>query len=128
MELFLVEDNPIKAKDVISALESAFPGCTIERARALESSKEMILERAKHEGFYDAIISDMWFPEEDYGPEIPELGFTFIRWLEECHFHAPVIICSSVPYSVKTDSIIGAVHYADQTDLVKEFKTLIEQI
>lgn len=126
MEIFIVEDNPIKANDVMSALETAFPGCTIDRARALDSSKEMILERAKHDGFYDVIISDMWFPEEDYGPEIPELGFTFIHWLEECNFQVPVIICSTVQYSMKTDSIIGAVHYADKTDLVKEFKTLIE--
>lgn len=124
MKILIVEDTILKYSDIKRTLDDLYHP-KIDHAQALEPAKEMYLDALESEP-YDLVITDVHFPIKEYGAEDPDAGFQMIDFIKEKRPEQPIIVCSSVRYSVQ--DVLGVVLYSDKTDLRFEFKKLVDKI
>ena len=60
-----------------------------------------------------------------YGSVVDDTGEKLIERLKKESLDIPVIVCSSLRYSIP--DILGCVWYSERTDLDQEFRRLLEQ-
>ena len=125
MRVLNVEDDVFKHNQIKSALRQL----NITDITWLENENDAVidvLENEENNTPYDLIISDMQFPLFSGGRPDDDAGMTFIDELQGHKITIPIIVCSSFRLSIP--SILGCVHYSDKTDLVLEFRNLINKI
>ena len=125
MRVLIVEDNPEKYYDVKFAL-SQLGIADLTLVENANDATLTVLEQKENETPYDLIISDMQFPLFSSGKPVDDAGMTFIDEIHNLGVTTPIIICSS--FRLQERSVLGCVHYSPKTDLVVEFKRLLEQI
>ena len=118
----VVDDDVFKGADIRKALE--FNGIrNIETVRNQEKLWEQIY---RGEDKIDLIVTDMQYPLEAGAAVDKEAGFKLIERMEKEKIHIPVIVCSSLNYSIP--NILGSVWYNELNDLNSKFKEALSKL
>ena len=119
IKVVIVDDDVIKGFDIRKALE--FNGIrNIETVRNQEKLWEQIY---RGEEKIDLIVTDMQYPLETGGAIDEEAGFKLIERMEKEKIDIPVIVCSSLNYSIP--NILGSVWYNKLSDLDSNFRKVL---
>lgn len=123
MKVLLIEDDVFKAADVNKAL--TFNGIRdIIEVDNQEEAWNVIYQNSNQGSNINLIVTDMHYPLAQRTAPDENAGFKLIERLKEEKLDIPVIICSSVNYTVP--EILGTVWYNKLRDLNLDFKTLLE--
>lgn len=118
----IADDDAIKTADIRKALE--FNGI---RNIMTVRNQEKLWEQIYHgEDKIDLIVTDMQYPL-GAGEAIDEkAGFKLIERMEKEKIDIPVIVCSSLNYSIP--GILGSVWYNKLNDLDLNFKEVLGRL
>lgn len=125
LKVLVVEDNLTKYGDIKSALEKCKIQ-NIESAFNMEEAFGIIYQYNEKNSPFDLIITDMQYPLSEYGSIVDDAGERLIERLKKESIDIPVIVCSSLRYSIS--GILGCVWYNELSDLNKEFRMLLEKL
>lgn len=118
----IVDDDVFKGADIRKALE--FNGV---RNIMTVRDQEKLWEQIYHgENKIDLIVTDMQYPLETGGTIDEEAGFKLIERMEKEKIDIPVIVCSSLNYSIP--DILGNVWYSKLNDLKSNFKEMLGKL
>ncbi len=124
LKVLLVEDNVYKRIDVKNALSL----CGIKNVvcvNYLQAGMEEIY-KSMDTAPIGLIITDMHYPIERVGGEVPDAGNQLIKRLQSEDINIPVIVCSSVSYQIP--EILGTVWYDERRDLNHDIKELLDKL
>lgn len=122
IKVVIADDDVIKGVDIQRALE--FNGVrNIMKVRNQEKLWELIYNG---EDEIDLIVTDMQYPLEAGGAVDEEAGFKLIERMKKEKIHIPVIVCSSLNYSIP--DILGSVWYSKLNDLDSNFKDVLGKL
>ena len=125
MRILIVEDTVMKYVEISRVLRGLCDA-QIDNEKALEPAKEMFDKAGREDEPYHLVITDMHFPIESGGEEVPDAGYQLIEYIQKEQPELPIIICSSVRYS--GDGVAGCVLYSDKTDLRAEFSKILSDV
>ena len=118
----VVDDDVFKGADIRKALE--FNGI---RNVMIVRNQEKLWNQIYHgEDKIDLIVTDMQYPLEAGETVDEEAGFKLIERMEKEKIHIPVIVCSSLNYSIP--NILGSVWYNELNDLNSKFKEALSKL
>ena len=118
----VVDDDVFKGADIRQALE--FNGI---RNVMIVRNQEKLWNQIYHgEDKIDLIVTDMQYPLEAGAAVDKEAGFKLIERMEKEKIHIPVIVCSSLNYSIP--NILGSVWYNELNDLNSKFKEALSKL
>ena len=118
----VVDDDVFKGADIRKALE--FNGI---RNVMIVRNQEKLWNQIYHgEDKIDLIVTDMQYPLEAGAAGDKEAGFKLIERMEKEKIHIPVIVCSSLNYSIP--NILGSVWYNELNDLNSKFKEALSKL
>ena len=122
IKVVIVDDDVFKGADIRKALE--FNGV---RDIITVRNQEKLWEQIYHgEDKIDLIVTDMQYPLEA-GEAIDEkAGFKLIERMEKEKIHIPVIVCSSLNYSIP--DILGNVWYSNLNDIDLNFREVLGKL
>ncbi len=124
LKVLLVEDNVYKRIDIKNAL-SLYGIKNVVCVNYLQAGMEEIYKSMNTEPI-GLIITDMHYPIERVGAEVPDAGNQLIKRLQSEDINIPVIVCSSVPYQIP--EILGTVWYDERRDLNRDLKELLDKL
>ena len=122
-KVLIVDDNVYKKIDIQRVVRN-LGAERVDWERSLETAL-LRLEQEK-EAPYDLIITDMNFPEKAGGDPYYRSGVRLIDALAGKGIRIPVILCSSVRYSV--GGVAGCVWYSELRDLEADFRECVKSI
>ncbi len=115
----IVDDDVIKGADIRGALE--FNGV---RNIMTVRNQEKLWEQIYHgEDKIDLIVTDMQYPLEAGEAVDEKAGLKLIERMNKEKIDVPVIVCSSLNYSIP--DILGSVWYNELNDLDSSFKEVL---
>lgn len=123
-----------KIKAVI-ADDDVFKGNDIRKALEFNGIRDIMIVRNQEklwEQIYcgkdkiDLIVTDMQYPLEAGEAVDEEAGFKLIERMEKEKINIPVIVCSSLNYSIP--NILGSVWYNELNDLNSNFKEALSKL
>ena len=118
----VADDDVFKGADIRKALE--FNGI---RNVMIVRNQEKLWNQIYHgEDKIDLIVTDMQYPLEAGAAVDKEAGFKLIERMEKEKIHIPVIVCSSLNYSIP--NILGSVWYNELNDLNSKFKEALSKL
>ncbi len=118
----IVDDDVFKGADIRKALE--FNGI---RNVMTVRNQEKLWEQIYHgEDKIDLIVTDMQYPLEAGGVVDEEAGFKLIERMKKEKIEIPVIVCSSLNYSIP--NILGSVWYNELNDLNSKFREALDKL
>ena len=118
----VVDDDVFKGAEIRKALE--FNGI---RNVMIVRNQEKLWNQIYHgEDKIDLIVTDMQYPLEAGAAVDKEAGFKLIERMEKEKIHIPVIVCSSLNYSIP--NILGSVWYNELNDLNSKFKEALSKL
>lgn len=118
----IVDDDVFKGADIRKALE--FNGV---RNIMIVRNQEKLWEQIYHgEDKIDLIVTDMQYSLEAGDAVDEEAGFKLIERMEKEKINIPVIVCSSLNYSIP--DILGNVWYSKLNDLDSNFKEVLGKL
>ncbi len=118
----IVDDDVIKGADIREALE--FNGV---RNIMTVRNQEKLWEQIYHcEDKIDLIVTDMQYPLEAGEAVDEEAGLKLIERMNKEKIDVPVIVCSSLNYSIP--DILGSVWYNELNDLDSSFKEVLGRL
>lgn len=121
-KVVVVDDDVFKGADIRKALE--FNGI---RNVMIVRNQEKLWNQIYHgEDKIDLIVTDMQYPLEAGGAVDEEAGFKLIERMEKEKIDIPVIVCSSLNYSIP--NILGSVWYNELNDLNSKFKEALSKL
>lgn len=89
--------------------------------------QEKLWEQIYHgENKIDLIVTDMQYPLEAGAAVDKEAGFKLIERMQKEKIDIPVIVCSSLNYSIP--NILGSVWYNELNDLNLKFKEVLSKL
>ena len=115
--------------------DDVFKGATIRKALEFNGvrnimtvrNQEKLWEQIYHgEDKIDLIVTDMQYPLEAGEVVDEEAGFKLIERMKEEKIEIPVIVCSSLNYSIP--NILGSVWYNKLNDLDSNFKEVLGKL
>ena len=119
IKVIIADDDVFKAADIRKALE--FNGV---RNIMTVRNQEKLWEQIYHsEDKIDLIVTDMQYPLESGEAVDEEAGLKLIERMEKEKIDIPVIVCSSLNYSIP--DILGSVWYNELNDLNSNFKEVL---
>ena len=122
IKVVIVDDDVFKGADIRKALE--FNGV---RDIITVRNQEKLWEQIYHgEDKIDLIVTDMQYPLEAGEAVDEEAGFKLIERMEKEKIHIPVIVCSSLNYSIP--DILGNVWYSNLNDIDLKFKEVLGKL
>lgn len=122
IKVMIVDDDVIKGTDIRKALE--FNGV---RNIMTVRNQEKLWERIYHgEEIIDLIVTDMQYPLEAGESIDEEAGFKLIERMDKEKIDIPIIVCSSLNYSIP--NILGNVWYNRLNDLDSNFKEVLGRL
>lgn len=118
----IADDDVFKGADIRKALE--FNG--VRNIMAVRN-QEKLWEQIYHgEDRIDLIVTDMQYPLEAGQAVDEEAGLKLIERMKEEKIDIPVILCSSLNYSIP--GILGSVWYNQLNDLDAGFKEVLGRL
>lgn len=118
----IADDDVFKGIDIRKALE--FNGV---RNIITVRDQEKLWEQIYHgEDKIDLIVTDMQYPLEAGDAVDEEAGFKLIERMKKEKIDIPVIVCSSLNYSIP--DILGSVWYNELNDLNSNFKEVLDKL
>ena len=122
IKAIIADDDVFKGADIRKALE--FNGVrNIMKVR----DQEKLWEQIYHgEEKIDLIVTDMQYPLEAGGTVDEEAGLKLIERMKEEKIDIPVIVCSSLNYSIP--HILGCVWYNELNDLDSSFREVLGRL
>lgn len=118
----VVDDDVFKGADIRKALE--FNGI---RNVIIVRNQEKLWNQIYHgEDKIDLIVTDIQYPLEAGETVDEEAGFKLIERMEKEKIDIPVIVCSSLNYSIP--NILGSVWYNELSDLNSRFKEALSKL
>ncbi len=118
----IADDDVIKGADIRKALE--FNGI---RNIMTVRNQEKLWEQIYHgEDKIDLIVTDMQYPLEAGEAVDEEAGLKLIERMKKEKINVPVIVCSSLNYSIP--DILGSVWYNELNDLDLSFKEVLGRL
>lgn len=118
----VVDDDAFKGADIRKALE--FNGI---RSVMIVRNQEKLWEQIYYgEDTIDLIVTDMQYPLGAGEAVDEEAGFKLIERMEKEKIDIPVIVCSSLNYSIP--NILGIVWYNRLNDLNSNFKEVLGKL
>lgn len=118
----IVDDDVFKGVDIRKAL--GFNGI---RNVMTVRNQERLWEQIYHgEDKIDLIVTDMQYPLGVGEAVDEEAGFKLIERMEKEKIDIPVIVCSSMNYSIP--NILGSVWYNELTDLNSSFQEVFGKL
>lgn len=118
----IADDDVMKGADIRKALE--FNGV---RNIMTVRNQEKLWEQIYHsEDKIDLIVTDMQYPLEAGEAVDEEAGLKLIERMKKEKIHIPVIVCSSLNYSIP--DILGSVWYNELNDLDSNFKEVLSRL
>ena len=122
IKVIIADDDAIKRADIRKALE--FNGI---RNFVTVRDQEKLWEQIYHgEDKIDLIVTDMQYPLETGEAVDEEAGFRLIERMQKEKIDIPVIVCSSIDYSIP--GILGSVWYNGLNDLDSGFKEVLGRL
>lgn len=122
IKVVIVDDDVFKGADIRKALE--FNGV---RDIITVRNQEKLWEQIYHgEDKIDLIVTDMQYPLEAGEAVDEEAGLKLIERMEKEKIDIPVIVCSSLNYSIP--NILGSVWYNELNDLNSNFKEALDKL
>ena len=122
IKVVIVDDDVFKGADIRKALE--FNGV---RDIITVRNQEKLWEQIYHgEDKIDLIVTDMQYPLEAGEAVDEEAGFKLIERMEKEKIHIPVIVCSSLNYSIP--DILGNVWYSNLNDIDLNFREVLGKL
>lgn len=119
IKVIIADDDVFKGADIRKALE--FNGV---RNIMTVRNQEKLWEQIYHgQDKIDLIVTDMQYPLESGEAVDEEAGFKLIERMEKEKIDIPVIVCSSLNYSIP--DILGSVWYNELNDLNSNFKEVL---
>lgn len=118
----IADDDVLKGTDIRKALE--FNGV---RNIMIVRNQAKLWEQIYHgENKIDLIVTDMQYPLEAGEAVDEEAGFKLIEKMKKEKIEIPIIVCSSVNYSIP--DILGSVWYNELNDLDSNFKEVLGKL
>ncbi len=118
----IVDDDVFKGADIRKALK--YNGI---RSIMTVRNQEKLWKQIYHgEDKIDLIVTDMQYPLGEGEAVDEEAGFKLIERMEKEKIHIPVIVCSSLNYSIP--NILGSVWYSELNDLNSCFKEVLGKL
>ena len=118
----IADDDVFKGIDIRKALE--FNGV---RNIMTVRNQEKLWEQIYHgEDKIDLIVTDMQYPLKAGEAVDEDAGFKLIERMKIEKIHIPVIVCSSLNYSIP--DILGSVWYNKLNDLNSNFKEVLDKL
>lgn len=118
----IADDDVMKGADIRKALE--FNGV---RNIMTVRNQEKLWEQIYHgEDKIDLIVTDMQYPLEAGEAVDEEAGLKLIERMKKEKIDIPVIVCSSLNYSIP--DILGSVWYNALNDLDSNFKEVLSRL
>ncbi len=118
----IVDDDVFKGADIRKALE--FNG--IRNVMTVRNQKKLWEQIYHGEDKIDLIVTDMQYPLEAGEVVDEEAGFKLIERMKKEKIEIPVIVCSSLNYSIP--NILGSVWYNELNDLNLNFKKVLGRL
>jgi CheY-like chemotaxis protein len=118
----VVDDDVFKGADIRKALE--FNG--IRNVMIVRNQEKLWNQIYRGEDKIDLIVTDMQYPLEAGEAVDEEAGFKLIERMEKEKIDIPVIVCSSLNYSIP--NILGSVWYNELSDLNSKFKEALSKL
>ena len=115
LNAIVVDDDVFKGVDIRKALE--FNG--IKNIIIVRNQEKLWEQIYFGEDKINLIVTDMHYPLE-------EAGFKLIERMEKEKIDIPVIVCSSLNYSIP--NILGSVWYNELNDLNSKFKEALSKL
>lgn len=118
----IADDDVMKGADIRKALE--FNGV---RNIMTVRNQEKLWEQIYHgEDKIDLIVTDMQYPLEAGEAVDEEAGLKLIERMKKENIDIPVIVCSSLNYSIP--DILGSIWYNELNDLDSSFKEALGRL
>ena len=122
IKVVIADDDVFKGTDIRKALE--FNGV---RNIMTVRNQEKLWEQIYHsEDKIGLIVTDMQYPLEAGEAVDEEAGFKLIERMEKEKIDIPVIVCSSLNYSIP--NILGNVWYNELNDINSSFKEVLSKL
>lgn len=118
----IADDDVFKGFNIRKALE--FNG--IRNIMTVRNQEKLWEQICHGEEKIDLIVTDMQYPLEAGEPIDEEAGFKLIERMENKKINIPVIVCSSLNYSIP--NILGNVWYNELNDLNSNFKEVLARL
>ena len=122
IKVVIADDDVFKGIDIRKALE--FNG--ISNIMTVRNQEKLWEQIYQGEDKIDLIVTDMQYPLEVGETVDEEAGFKLIERMEKEKIDIPVIVCSSLNYSIP--NILGSVWYNKLNDLNSNFKELLSKL
>ena len=121
--VLIIDDNVYKKIDIQRAL--ALLGVSeVDWSRSLENAKEKI--RLRGENPYSLIITDMNYPLTEGDKAFYRSGERLVGWVAEEGLKIPVILCSSVRYTIPGTA--ACIWYSELRDLAADLKSALASL
>lgn len=118
----VVDDDVFKGADIRKTLE--FNGI---RNVMIVRNQEKLWNQIYHgKDKIDLVVTDMQYPLEAGEAVDEEAGFKLIERMEKEKIDIPVIVCSSLNYSIP--NVLGSVWYNELNDLNSKFKEALSKL
>lgn len=122
IKVVIVDDDVIKGIDIQRALK--FNGI---KNIMIVGDQEKLWEQIYYgEEKIDLIVTDMQYPMKEGKTIDEEAGFKLIEKMEKEKIDIPIIVCSSLNYSIP--NILGSVWYNKLNDLDLNFKEVLGRL
>ena len=118
----IVDDDVFKRTDIRKALE--FNG--IRNIITVGSQEKLWEQIYQGEDKIDLIVTDIQYPLEEGETVDEEAGFKLIERMKKEKIDIPVIVCSSLNYSIP--DILGSVWYNRLNDLEDGFREVLSKL
>lgn len=118
----IADDDVFKGIDIRKALESN----GIRNIMIVRNQEKLWEQIYRGEDKLDLIVTDMQYPLEAGANVDEEAGFKLIERMEKEKIDIPVIVCSSLNYSIP--DILGSVWYNKLNDLNSNFKEMLDKL
>lgn len=122
IKAIIVDDDVFKRTDIRKALE--FNG--IRNIITVGSQEKLWEQIYQGEDKIDLIVTDIQYPLEEGEAVDEEAGFKLIERMKKEKIDIPVIVCSSLNYSIP--DILGSVWYNRLNDLEDGFREVLSKL
>ena len=118
----IADDEPIKRNEIRKALEWS----GVRNIVTVKNQEELWEQIYQSEDTIDLIVTDMQYPLKERQAIDTEAGLKLIERMEKEKIDIPVIVCSSLDYSIP--EILGCVQYSERNDLNLDFKKVLGRL
>ena len=122
IKAIIVDDDVFKRTDIRKALE--FNG--IRNIITVGSQEKLWEQIYQGEDKIDLIVTDIQYPLEEGETVDEEAGFKLIERMKKEKIDIPVIVCSSLNYSIP--DILGSIWYNRLNDLEDGFREVLSKL